>query len=191
MATDAAVRLLIADLDGTLVESWRETPLPGITERLARLQADGVTIVAVTNQGGVGYRYAHERRGEIEQAARYPTLAGVITRLETIASALPISRVYSCLHHGREGWPLPDDWPDDRIEQRGNIVLTWRGDWRKPAPGMLLRAVEDAGAELADALMIGDRPEDQAAAVAAGTAFRWADEWRNATGVAGAALAPL
>lgn len=56
------MRLLLADLDGTLVESWRETTLPGIPERLAELHAQGATVAVVTNQGGVGYRYAHEQR---------------------------------------------------------------------------------------------------------------------------------
>jgi len=56
------IKPLLADLDGTLVETWRETPLPGIPDRLAELRAQGVTMATVTYQGGVGYRYAHEQR---------------------------------------------------------------------------------------------------------------------------------
>ena len=75
------MQLLLADLDGTLVESWRETILPGIPERLAEWRDRGARIAVATNQGGVGYRYAHEQRGEWAQAARYPTLEDVQARL--------------------------------------------------------------------------------------------------------------
>jgi len=167
------MRILIADLDGTLVETWRETALPGIPERLAELRAQGATVAVVTNQGGVGYRYAHEQRGEWAQAARYPTLDQVLTRLTTIAGALLIDRIYTCLHHGREDWPTPPEWADGRIEQYGSMMVTWRPDWRKPAPGMLLQALEDLGAVPGEVLMVGDRPEDQAAALAAGMPFQW------------------
>jgi len=71
------IRLLLCDLDGTLVETWRTTPLPDVRERLQVLQDQGVPVVVVTNQGGVGYRYAHEQRGELAQAARYPTFEAV------------------------------------------------------------------------------------------------------------------
>jgi D-glycero-D-manno-heptose 1,7-bisphosphate phosphatase len=53
------------------------------------------------------------------------------------------------------------------------MMVTWRPDWRKPAPGMLLQALEDLGAVPGEVLMIGDRPEDQAAALAAGVPFQW------------------
>ena len=118
------MRLLLADLDGTLVKTWRETPLPGIPDRLAELRAQGVAVAVATNQGGVGYRYAHEQRGEWAQAARYPTLDQVLIRLAAIASALPIDRIYTCLHHGREDWPTPTEWADGRIEQYSGMAVT-------------------------------------------------------------------
>jgi D-glycero-D-manno-heptose 1,7-bisphosphate phosphatase len=167
------MRLLLADLDGTLVETWRETPLPGIPERLAGLRAQGVTVAVVTNQGGVGYRYAHEQRSEWAQAARYPTLDQVLIRLEAITGVIPIRRIYTCLHHGQEDWPVPTEWADGRIEQYSGMAVTWRADWRKPAPGMLLQALKDLGVAPSEALMVGDRPEDQAAALAAGVPFQW------------------
>lgn len=167
------MRLLLADLDGTLVETWRETPLLGIPARLAELRAQGVTVAVVTNQGGVGYRYAHEQRGEWAQAARYPTFQDMQIRLAAIAGTLPIDRLYVSLHHGWEDWPIPPEWVNGRIEQYSGMAVTWRADWRKPAPGMLLQALADLDAMPGEALMIGDRPEDQAAALAAGVPFQW------------------
>jgi HAD superfamily hydrolase (TIGR01662 family) len=167
------MQLLLADLDGTLVESWRETILPGIPERLAEWRDRGARIAVATNQGGVGYRYAHEQRGEWAQAARYPTLEDVQARLAAIADALHLDRLYVSLHHGREDWPTPPEWANGRIEQYGSMMVTWRPDWRKPAPGMLLQALEDLGAVPGEVLMVGDRNEDKGAADAARVQFRW------------------
>lgn len=98
------MRLLLADLDGTLVESWRDTILPGIPERLAEWRDRGAWVAVATNQGGVGYRYAHEQRGEWAQAARYLTLDQTLTRLVTIADALLIDRIYpACTTAGKTG----------------------------------------------------------------------------------------
>ena len=57
------IHLLLCDLDGTLVEAWRTTLLPDVRERLLVRRDQGVPVVVVTNQGGIGYRYAHEQRG--------------------------------------------------------------------------------------------------------------------------------
>ena len=50
------IRLLLCDLDGTRVEPWRTTPLPDVRARLHVLQDQGVPVVVVTHQGGIGYR---------------------------------------------------------------------------------------------------------------------------------------
>jgi D-glycero-D-manno-heptose 1,7-bisphosphate phosphatase len=49
------------------------------------------------------------------------------------------------------------------------------GSFRKPDPGMLRAVAQWACFD--DALMVGDRPEDQAAALAAGFDFCWADDF--------------
>jgi histidinol phosphatase-like enzyme len=53
----------------------------------------------------------------------------------------------------------------------------WRHDWRKPEAGMLKQAMLDYGAEPAQTLMVGDSPDDQAAATAVGCAFMWAKDF--------------
>ena len=107
------IRLLLCDLDGTLVEAWRTTLLPDVRERLLARRDQGVPVVVVTNQGGIGYRYAFEQRGEWARAAQYPTFEDVQARLAAIAAALPLSRGHVSLYHGCPDWPIPDD---QRIE---------------------------------------------------------------------------
>lgn len=46
----------------------------------------------------------------------------------------------------------------------------------KPAPGMLLAAMRDFDAESVECVMYGDKPSDEAAAIAADIAFEWAGE---------------
>jgi D-glycero-D-manno-heptose 1,7-bisphosphate phosphatase len=51
------------------------------------------------------------------------------------------------------------------------------GTYRKPGPGMLEFVVRSLGPQ--DAVMVGDRPEDEAAAAAAGIGFIPAKSWRS------------
>jgi D-glycero-D-manno-heptose 1,7-bisphosphate phosphatase len=64
----------------------------------------------------------------------------------------PLNGVYFCPYH-----------PEASLEE-------FRRDHsdRKPGPGMLLRAAEDLGIDLAQSIMVGDRCTDIAAANAAG-----------------------
>ena len=95
-------------------------------------------VVVVTNQGGVGDRYAHEQRGEWAKAAQYPTFEDVQARLAVIAESLPFTRSYVSLSHGRLEWPLPAAYR--RLIEFHHPVQAfwnWRPDWHKPQPGML------------------------------------------------------
>lgn len=51
------------------------------------------------------------------------------------------------------------------------------GAYRKPKPGMLLHIKDCFDVQDDRCLMVGDRPEDQAAAKAAGMAFEWANDY--------------
>ena len=50
-------------------------------------------------------------------------------------------------------------------------------EYRKPKPGMINFLLGELGIAPSDALMVGDRPEDQEAAEAAGVDFEWADKF--------------
>ncbi len=54
------------------------------------------------------------------------------------------------------------------------------GTFRKPQPGMLNLAIQIHQPD--KALMVGDRPEDKAAALAAGIQFQHAQSWRQTYG---------
>jgi histidinol phosphatase-like enzyme len=73
--------------------------------------------------------------------------------------------------------------PTDEAEWKHGIIKPLsklRRKFRKPYPGMLQQAREAAELpSLDDCLMIGDRPEDEQAAHAAGFRFLWADAWRD------------
>lgn len=71
---------------------------------------------------------------------------------------------------------------EDELEKLGVRVDAWyfcphHPDYtgpcecRKPAPGMLLAAMRDFDAESAECVMYGDKPSDEAAAIAAGVRF--------------------
>lgn len=170
-------RLLLCAIDGALVETGTTNPLPGVRERLRALRAQGVAVAVVTNQGGVGCRYAHEQRGDRRQAARYPTLDDVRARLAAVAAELPITHIYMCLHHGRRGWPIPEDLSIAETDSPAPMRWSWRLAWRKPQPGMLMQALQDLGIGADDALMVGNRSEDQEAAGTMEVEFRWGNDF--------------
>jgi phosphoglycolate phosphatase-like HAD superfamily hydrolase len=172
-------RLVLFDLDGTLTGQYETDPLPGVERTLVELAEAGARLVGATNQGGVGYRYAYERWGRAN-AAKYPTVEEIVERLKVLGERLPqLEAFYVSLHSGQENFPVPRDWRDRpvREERAGDLVvrLGWLAEWRKPAPGMLLQAIEGAGADRADALMVGDRDDDRLAAAAARVRFEWAE----------------
>jgi len=162
------MKLLLADLDGTLAESWTTKILPGVAQKLTRIKSDGVAIAVVTNQGGVGYR----RHTDDET---YPDLADVLDRMGAIATVLPIDRIYVALHHGRDEWPSCDDVDSVVVDADDSpyVVASWRPDWRKPGSGMLMQACEDFDVDPANALMIGDSDTDRIN----GFAFQWGKEF--------------
>jgi histidinol phosphatase-like enzyme len=108
--------------------------------------------------------------GGFGDPAAYPTAEKVLGQYERLAGQMG-ARLYICFAYlSRKGlWsPVPPDTatPD-----------YWRQDWRKPAAGMLLQAIVDAGVTPAETLMVGDLPEDRQAAAAAGCDFQWANEF--------------
>jgi histidinol phosphatase-like enzyme len=67
-----------------------------------------------------------------------------------------------------------DGWAELECHEKDNILGI--GNFRKPNPGMLNTIVVNTEIGLST-LMVGDRPEDQAAAKAAGFAFEWANDF--------------
>jgi len=122
--------------------------VPGIFE-LARFWTNELRrlIVVVTNQSGIG-------RGYFDECAYEDLTRWMCDRFEAEHTA--IARVYYCPYHPLHG------------------VGEYRRDhpWRKPHPGMILRAVSDLGLDPAQSTILGDKMSDIEAGAAAGIGLR-------------------
>lgn len=140
-----AGRAIFLDRDGTLnhdsgyVHRWEDWRwLPGVPEALARFKAAGWLLVVVSNQSGI----ARGLFGEREMQALH---AWINAQLHPLGAT--VDAWYHCPH-------LP--------EISGPCAC------RKPAPGLLLRAVREWDIDPAASWMIGDRLRDVQAGRAAG-----------------------
>lgn len=157
---------LCLDLDGTVRDSRSGAKfgptdledvklLPGVEETLAQARADGFYIVGISNQGVVGYGTRNEV--QVEQIAAATRAAFKVDPFDDLVMA----------------YALPTDL-GGKVPPHNVFSLL-----RKPGYGMLVMAEERARRRgvLIDwptSLMVGDRPEDESCARAAGVPFRWA-----------------
>jgi D-glycero-D-manno-heptose 1,7-bisphosphate phosphatase len=138
------------DRDGTLNEEVDHLSdpeqlvlIPGAAAAVARLNALGVPVVVVTNQSGIG-------RGRFG----WQDFEAVMTRMASLLASenARIDAVYAAPHHE---------------EALGEYAVADHPE-RKPNPGMLLRAAEEHGLDLARSWMIGDKALDLEAGRRAG-----------------------
>ena len=119
--------------------------LPGVVEGLRTLADAGFALVVVTNQAGIA-------KGLYDKAA-FDRLTMHMRGLFA-AQGVDFAGVYACPHHPQGCVP----------------VYARDCDCRKPAPGMLLRAADELGLDLARSVLVGDKPSDADAGRAAGIA---------------------
>ncbi|WP_291271388.1 HAD family hydrolase [Geothrix sp.] len=141
---------IFLDRDGTLNEEvdYLSDPeqlvmIPGAAAAVARLNARGIPVVVVTNQSGIG-------RGRYG----WDDFAAVMSRMGTLLAQENgrIDAVYASPHHEQgQGAYAVADHPE-----------------RKPNPGMLVRAAEELGLDLARSWMVGDKGIDLEAGRRAG-----------------------
>jgi HAD superfamily hydrolase (TIGR01662 family) len=163
------IDLVCFDLDGTLVEVFGTAILPGVAYCFDNWGFTGKTAI-VTNQGGVGLRYWMETN-DFGDPAQYPTQRDTERRVEQVQEQLGIDfALISFAYLSSKGIWAPT--PDDQITNE-----RWSHDWRKPNPGMILKAIELAGTTPERTIMVGDREEDVKAAFAAGVLFYPRDVW--------------
>lgn len=139
------------DRDGTVVEERgyidrldMVTPFPWTTDALRLLRRAGFAAVVITNQAAVG-------RGIIDEAFVERVHREIDRKIEPGGGV--IDRYYYCPH-----------FPDSRIPKYRQAC-----DCRKPAPGLIDRAVRDLDLDRARSVLVGDRWIDMACARAAGT----------------------
>lgn len=144
------MKAVFLDKDGTLIENvpFNVDPhkmrfAPCAEEALVRLHALGYALFIVSNQPGVAL-------GHFDESA----LSTVERHLRAMLSTLHVSLTgfYYCPHH-----------PDGRV-----MSYTTACRCRKPAPGLLLRAAEIHGIDLARSWLIGDILDDVEAGMRAG-----------------------
>lgn len=141
---------VFVDRDGTINEDvdFLTDPgelqlFPGSAEALAALARAGFGLVVITNQSGVA-------RGLLTE----DTLAAVHAKLEAMLAegGARVDRIAYCPHHPTEGAP-----PYRRA-----------CDCRKPAPGLLARAIADLALDPAASWVVGDSERDLEAGAALG-----------------------
>lgn len=138
------------DRDGTIIEAvhYLSDPakvrlLPGAADAIRDLRAAGFACVVVTNQSAVGRGILTLERMLEVQAEVDRQLAGAGTQLDAF---------YYCT-----AVPARDDDRTSRDHPE-----------RKPSPGMILRAADELGLDLAQSWMVGDMISDVLAGQNAG-----------------------
>ncbi|MEM7030373.1 MAG: HAD-IIIA family hydrolase [Chloroflexota bacterium] len=155
-------QLICLDIDGTIANRSKQVLYEDVLPTLKGYKGH---LALTTNQGGPACRDAGWKN-----SSKYPTVKEVSTRCQQFADTLN-ARLYIAFAYvtGRGKLLLPRGLdPNSGPAQRS---------WRKPGPGMIRQASKDAGVAGEAVLMVGDRPEDQAAAKNAGVAFMWADQF--------------
>lgn len=117
--------------------------IDGVFAACRHLQNQGYLLVVVTNQSGIGRGYYNE--SEFWQLTDW-------MKQKFAENDVEIADVFFCPHHPIDALP-----PFQRDCQ-----------CRKPAPGMLLQAIEKYGISAEQSLMLGDKRSDMQAAAAAG-----------------------
>ncbi len=117
--------------------------LPGAAAAIRRLNEAGVPVVVITNQGSVALEYlTRDELGRIHD------------KMDDLlaAEAAHVDAVYAALAY--PGGKIPE--------------LDAKSKYRKPEPGMIERARDDLGIDLAGSFMVGDATTDIAAGNRAG-----------------------
>lgn len=161
------------DVDGILTgtksrQPFKQNPhdvevMPGVVEALNFHKKQGYRLIGVSNQGGVPQ---YKSLPEVVSEMGYTI--SLLPQLEVIIFALGMSGdecyVLSLPHDSKSSHLL-------RIVKSENYE-----SFRKPSWGML-QVME--GVDLNLSWMVGDRPEDEGCATAAGLNFMWAADWRS------------
>jgi D-glycero-D-manno-heptose 1,7-bisphosphate phosphatase len=136
------VRAVFLDRDGTIIEDTgyvagkdRVKFLPGTAEAIRRLNENGFKVIVVSNQAGVARGYFDE--AAVKETNEY--IREVLAR-----QGARIDAFYYCPHHV------------------DGIIEVYRRDcyYRKPNPGMIIKAGRDFTVDLTESFVIGDQISD-------------------------------
>ena len=168
-------RAIFLDIDGTLTttvsgETFKQHPrdvavLPGVKEALEYYhnQFPKWLMMGISNQGGV--------------AAGYKSIEDAIAEMQYTLELLPqLNSIYFCPDFdGLTSWKITTTETLEIKQFNSNEYVSFR----KPGAGMVNLAVGSYQIEKRDSWYIGDRPEDEQCATAAGISYMDADIWRD------------
>ncbi len=121
--------------------------VPGIFEFCQQFQAAGYLLIVVTNQSGIGRGYYTE--------TEFLSLSEWMTA-QLKQQHVSLDRIYYCPHHP--------------IHAKGEYLQ--KCNCRKPAPGLIIEAINDYNIEPSNSILIGDKETDMQAAESAGIVHR-------------------
>ncbi|NES69248.1 MAG: HAD hydrolase-like protein [Okeania sp. SIO2D1] len=168
--------LLLLDMDGTIRKPKStskfintpedQMPINGAIQAVQHFHKKNYLIIGCTNQGGVG--------------AGYKSLEDCIEEQQFTLKIFPeILKILFCPDFdGNQLAVVYSDFCSNLLE-REKIDYADFSSFRKPSPGMLEYAIQTHDVDTSQILFVGDRPEDQQAAEAAGIKFCPAEVWRN------------
>ena len=137
----------VINVDHGYVSTWEQFEfLPGVPGALRELQDSGYLLIVVSNQSGIGRGYYSESDVDLLNQA-------VAEYLDSYAG-VTLSGFYHCPHHPTEA----------ENEYRKHCSC------RKPAPGLIHRAMRDHAIDVKTSLLVGDKDSDIEAGRAAGVA---------------------
>jgi D-glycero-D-manno-heptose 1,7-bisphosphate phosphatase len=150
--------LVIFDVDGTLTttksgETFRKTAddwqwLPNRVAKCKQLVKQEISLAIASNQAGVAFPWSSFTQAQIQ------------VELDKTAQEIGATFVAAC-------YSSPN--PKARSE-----YFNANDERRKPNGGMLFETMQHFGKSAEQTLFVGDRPEDEQAARAAGVGFMWA-----------------
>lgn len=167
-------KLLLLDLDGTLREPLsgekfiqhprEQKVIKGADKAIAHNHQQGYQIVGISNQGGV--------------AAGFKSLTECFEEQRYTLELFPqMAQICFCPDfEGKECWVVNRFSP---VPMTASSFGYEGSDFRKPGAGMLKFAMWQHNSTPQNCFYIGDRPEDEAAADAAGVHFFWSETWRE------------
>lgn len=153
-STRAKSKAIFLDRDGVINidRGYVSTPeqfefVEGVFEACQHFQAQGFKLIVVTNQSGIARGYYTPQH--FEKLTQW-------MRAQFFFHGVHITAVYHCPHHPTKGYaPYVQDC-----------------QCRKPAPGMLLQAVNEYGIDPSHSIMVGDKWSDMQAAASAGVGYK-------------------